>query len=189
MLRIHYGRQHGGSSSEHMQKHQERKQAKSAKTLSIVVGAFFACWLPFFICHTISGRNSLGSVADAFLADFPSLLLDLFTWLGYMNSALNPLIYALAIRSFSQTYSQMSRQLIGYLRKKVPGCEFLCSRCCRAHLCCPFPIRHATQTPTDISGIRAHNASKLLQITSPTVATPSRPSSTRWPRSTAVRVR
>ena len=35
-------------------RHKARKQAKSAKTLSIVVGAFFVCWAPFFMCHAIS---------------------------------------------------------------------------------------------------------------------------------------
>lgn len=53
-LRIHYG---GGS----MEKQRKfyNKHKKTAKTLSIIVGAFLVCWLPFFFLYLISKRPIL----------------------------------------------------------------------------------------------------------------------------------
>ena len=43
------------------------------------------CWTPFFVVHTVRARCSSCSV--------PPVLVSLVTWLGYVNSALNPVIY------------------------------------------------------------------------------------------------
>ncbi|XP_033102955.1 beta-2 adrenergic receptor-like [Anneissia japonica] len=61
------------------------RERKAAKTLGIIMGVFIACWLPFFIANII----------DPFCNRCISpKLFDVFVWLGYVNSTLNPLIYA-----------------------------------------------------------------------------------------------
>jgi len=69
-----------------------RREHKATKTLGVIMGAFIACWLPFFI-HALV-RSLHGSDL------FPAWLFGLLQWFGYTNSFLNPVIYARFNREF-----------------------------------------------------------------------------------------
>lgn len=59
--------------------------SKATVTLASVVTAFAICWIPYFVIFT----------ARPFLANGVDANLDLFAlWLGYINSMLNPFLYA-----------------------------------------------------------------------------------------------
>ncbi|KAL2082515.1 hypothetical protein ACEWY4_022333 [Coilia grayii] len=67
---------------------------KAAKTLGIVVGAFILCWLPFFVNSIVDPYTNFST---------PVILFEIFTWLGYFNSTLNPIIYGLFYPWFRKT--------------------------------------------------------------------------------------
>ena len=72
------------------------KEKKAAKTLGCVMGIFIICWLPFFVTNIVSGFcfQCLGSD--------PELVFQIVTWLGWLNSSMNPFIYAACSRDFSR---------------------------------------------------------------------------------------
>ncbi|XP_074640471.1 octopamine receptor beta-2R-like [Tubulanus polymorphus] len=84
-----------------------RREHKAAKTLGIIMGAFIACWLPFFLWYFIvamCGKSCPHS----------DLLVSVLFWIGYLNSSLNPIIYAFFNREFRNAF----RALLGCKRKR-----------------------------------------------------------------------
>ncbi|XP_067402613.1 trace amine-associated receptor 4-like [Emydura macquarii macquarii] len=72
-----------------------KKENKATKTLSIVMGVFVFCWLPFFILL----------IADPFINfSTPEDLYNAFFWLGYFNSTCNPIIYGLFYSWFRKAF-------------------------------------------------------------------------------------
>lgn len=80
------------------------RERKATKTLGIILGAFIICWLPFFV-------NTL-VLAICKECWFDLLLFDAFTWLGYLNSLINPVIYT----AFNDDFKQAFQKLIKFRR-------------------------------------------------------------------------
>ena len=86
---------------EEKQKISLSKERRAARTLGIIMGVFVVCWLPFFLMYVI-------------LPFCPSCcptnkLINFITWLGYINSALNPIIYTI----FNLDYRRAFKRLLG----------------------------------------------------------------------------
>ncbi|XP_053556870.1 D(1B) dopamine receptor [Bombina bombina] len=86
-----------------------KKETKVLKTLSIIVGVFVCCWLPFFIlncmvpfCDKTSGNPEKG------LPCVSETTFDIFVWFGWANSSLNPIIYA-----FNADFRKVFYSLLG----------------------------------------------------------------------------
>uniref|UniRef100_A0A673FNY4 5-hydroxytryptamine receptor 1F n=2 Tax=Sinocyclocheilus rhinocerous TaxID=307959 RepID=A0A673FNY4_9TELE len=75
------------------------RERKAATTLGLILGAFVICWLPFFIHEvivTICESCSLSPEMTNFL-----------TWLGYLNSLINPLIYTIFNEDFKRAFQKL----------------------------------------------------------------------------------
>ncbi|EDW49633.1 GM23169 [Drosophila sechellia] len=75
-----------------------RMETKAAKTLAIIVGMFIFCWCPFFTMYII--RPFCQDCVDP-------LLFSVLFWLGYCNSAVNPMIYALFSKDFRFAFKRI----------------------------------------------------------------------------------
>ncbi|XP_061647995.1 5-hydroxytryptamine receptor 1F [Phyllopteryx taeniolatus] len=77
------------------------RERKAASTLGLIIGAFVICWLPFFVKEVIVNTCSSCSTSME-MADF-------LTWLGYINSLINPLIYTIFNEDFKKAFQRLVR--------------------------------------------------------------------------------
>ncbi|XP_058812593.1 probable G-protein coupled receptor No18 [Topomyia yanbarensis] len=89
-----------------------KRENKTTQTLSIVVGGFIACWLPFFI-HYLLTPFLPKELAAPKLGEF-------FTWLGWINSAINPFIYAFYSVDFRAAFWRLTLRRFFRNSEKAP---------------------------------------------------------------------
>lgn len=79
------------------------KERRAARTLGIIMGAFVVCWLPFFLMYVILPFCRTCAPPSPRLINF-------IIWLGYINSALNPVIYTFFNQDFSKAIAKILRR-------------------------------------------------------------------------------
>ncbi|XP_052463191.1 trace amine-associated receptor 9-like [Carassius gibelio] len=86
-----------------------KSEKKAAKTLGIVIAVYLLCWIPYYIVSLFPGYDSNESA-----------VINIMCWIMYMNSCMNPLIYALFYRWF-----RTSAKYILSLKIFEPSSEYL----------------------------------------------------------------
>ncbi|XP_055033772.2 histamine receptor H2a isoform X2 [Misgurnus anguillicaudatus] len=75
------------------------REHKATVTLAVVLGAFVVCWFPYFTFFTVMGIRKEENP--------PRTAQSVVLWLGYANSALNPILYATLNRDFRSAYFKL----------------------------------------------------------------------------------
>ncbi|NWR83274.1 DRD4 protein, partial [Furnarius figulus] len=75
------------------------RERKAMRVLPVVVGAFLFCWTPFFVVHITRALCKSCAV--------PTQVTSIVTWLGYVNSALNPIIYTVFNAEFRNFFRKV----------------------------------------------------------------------------------
>ncbi|KAM9311241.1 D(1A) dopamine receptor [Gastrophryne carolinensis] len=89
-----------------------KRETKVLKTLSVIMGVFVCCWLPFFILNCMvpfCDPSVYTRGSEPFCIS--STTFDIFVWFGWANSSLNPIIYA-----FNADFRKAFSNLLGCYR-------------------------------------------------------------------------
>ncbi|KAH9397017.1 G-protein coupled receptor [Tyrophagus putrescentiae] len=88
---------------------ESKQESKAAKTLTIITGIFLICWLPFFTC-VLYMSFCKDCVINKYVFDF-------LLWLGWSNSAFNPLLYTIFSPDFKNAFKRLYSKLFGQKKK------------------------------------------------------------------------
>ncbi|CAJ1050072.1 alpha-2Db adrenergic receptor-like [Xyrichtys novacula] len=82
------------------QKVAQMREKRFTFVLAVVMGVFVLCWFPFFFTYSLHAVCRENCV-------IPDSLFNLFFWIGYCNSCLNPIIYTIFNRDFRRAFKKI----------------------------------------------------------------------------------
>lgn len=121
---------------------------KAAITLGIIMGTFLCCWVPFF-CLNIIRAFCLECIPDS--------MFRAFTWLGYANSALNPIIYGIHNSEFRHAFNRIFFKHLNFKNSR-----YYLSHHTSRH---SYDLRHSSRNNNNNnnnSALRKHNNNNSL---------------------------
>lgn len=83
---------HPHSSPYHVSEH------KAAITVGVIMGVFLICWVPFFCVNIVAAFCKTCINGRTF---------KILSWLGYSNSAFNPIIYSIFNKEFRTAFKRI----------------------------------------------------------------------------------
>ncbi|KAI4904972.1 hypothetical protein NFI96_002852, partial [Prochilodus magdalenae] len=89
-------------------------ERKASKVLGVVFFLFVVMWCPFFVTNVLAVVCHPATCHD----DVMGGLLNVFVWVGYLSSAVNPLVYTLFNKTFRSAFARYVR--CQYREEKKP---------------------------------------------------------------------
>lgn len=86
----------GGLLARHRMLHMS--EHKAAVTLGVIMGVFLFCWAPFFTVNVISA---------VWPSSIDRVVFTICSWLGYLNSSMNPVIYCVFNQDFRIAFKRI----------------------------------------------------------------------------------
>ncbi|KAK2171968.1 hypothetical protein NP493_1009g00007 [Ridgeia piscesae] len=74
------------------------RERRATVVLGIIMLTFICCWLPFFATYLVSSLTAM---------PVHRMVFAVFFWIGYCNSALNPIIYTIFNRDFRLAFKRL----------------------------------------------------------------------------------
>ncbi|XP_041458007.1 probable G-protein coupled receptor [Lytechinus variegatus] len=99
-------------------KHSESSQSgdlKAAKTILLIVGAFFLLWTPFFVLHMFGVIHGVFRHQDSWER--------ITTWFAYSSSVVNPFLYGMLNRHIREELSRIWEVCSNFILRKKPQDE------------------------------------------------------------------
>ncbi|XP_069575919.1 histamine receptor H2a isoform X1 [Brachyistius frenatus] len=149
------------------------REHKATVTVAAVIGGFVVCWLPYFILFTVLGLKEHPDPST--VPAYPFVL-----WLGYANSALNPILYGALNRDFRSAYSHLLRcrcPIYSGWRSRQPSSTVTAAReqLTEVTLLCDHTPTTCREGLTDqnimLQQINSRTATATIQLTNSTAAT------------------
>ena len=94
---------------------EKKQERKAAKTLSAILLAFILTWLPYSVLQIIY------SVIEDSADYIPVFVQELAYYLCYLNSTVNPVLYALCNAAFRRTYIRILTCQFSTRANRIPG--------------------------------------------------------------------
>ena len=100
-----------------------KKERRATLILGLIMGSFIACWFPFFFMYSIS---PICPICENFpVNERPACCVrgwgfTFAFWLGYSNSALNPVIYTIFNKDFRRAFKRILFKWIWIFGAKTP---------------------------------------------------------------------
>jgi len=92
------GKHTPSDSERHRRKIAKARERRATLILGLIMGAFIIAWLPFFVMYSINGVCTKCVFKGAFTFAY---------WLGYCNSAINPIIYTVFNREYRKAFRKI----------------------------------------------------------------------------------
>ncbi|CAH1258395.1 D(1) dopamine receptor-like [Branchiostoma lanceolatum] len=102
-----------------------RRETRIFKTLACILGVFIVCWLPFFILNCLVPFCPLRTGGKANFTCIDNTVFTVFEWLGWVNSTLNPIIYAFN-NDFRKAFWRMLCRRVAYSRSDAAAVNCPC---------------------------------------------------------------
>ena len=83
-----------------------KQSRRLIKAMAVVVVLYVFCWTPLF------ATTALNAFCDCIDHNLLHSLIDIFTWIGYANSALNPIVYYAALKDYRMLLDKMIKDLL-----------------------------------------------------------------------------